>query len=199
MTVANDKARLLQQLAARPDLTEAERDALREAAERFRASDSRPTRASRRALRARDSATETTSLPATLDDAVILWSDGAARGNPGPAGAGAILKKPNGELLAECSEYLGHTTNNIAEYKALLLGLERALELGVRRIEVRADSELLIKQLRGQYRVRHENLKPLFETAKQLLDRFDATRLTHVRREQNGEADRLANAGIDSR
>jgi len=199
VTVANDKARLLEELASRPDLTEAERSALREAAERFRLSSSRPTRASRRALRARDSTPEGTSSAAALDGAVILWSDGAARGNPGPAGAGAVLKTPSGELLAECSEYLGHATNNIAEYKALLLGLERALELGVRRIEVRADSELLIKQLRGQYRVRHENLKPLFETAKRLLGRFEKTRLTHVRREQNGEADRLANAGIDSR
>src|SRR5258706_3062311 len=82
------------------------------------------------------------------DDA-ILWTDGAARGNPGPAGIGALLKTPSGEVLAADSAYLGQATNNVAEYKALLLGLERALSLGVRRIEVRADSELLVKQING--------------------------------------------------
>ncbi|MFZ5893774.1 MAG: ribonuclease HI family protein [Myxococcota bacterium] len=127
----------------------------------------------------------------------VLWTDGAARGNPGPAGGGAILKNPAGEVLATESLYLGHTTNNIAEYRALLLGLERALRCGIRRIEVRADSELLIKQLRGEYRVRNEGLKPLFEAAKQLLARFQSAKLTHVRREHNAEADRLANRGID--
>jgi ribonuclease HI len=129
----------------------------------------------------------------------VLWTDGAARGNPGPAGIGAILKSPSGEVLYTGSEYLGHTTNNVAEYKAVLLGLERALELGIRRIEVRADSELLIKQLRGEYRVRHEALKPLYEAAQRLLARFEKKKLVHVRREQNGDADRLANLGIDSR
>lgn len=132
-------------------------------------------------------------------DTAILWSDGAARGNPGPAGCGAILKTPEGEVLAAESRYLGHTTNNVAEYKALLLGLERALALGVRRIEVRADSELLIKQLLGVYRVKNEGLKPLHTEAKALLARFDSFVLTHVRRELNAEADELANAGVDQR
>ncbi len=127
----------------------------------------------------------------------ILWSDGAARGNPGPAGVGAILKSPEGEVLAAESQYLGHTTNNIAEYRALLLGLERALALGVAALEVRADSELLIKQLKGEYRVKSEGLKPLFEKARQLLARFESVQLTHVRRELNAEADKLANRGID--
>jgi ribonuclease HI len=129
----------------------------------------------------------------------ILWSDGAARGNPGPAGIGAILKLPSGEILAEESRYLGEATNNVAEYRAVLLGLARALELGVEGIEVRADSELLIKQLRGEYRVRNEGLKPLYEEAKALLSRFRAVKLSHVRRELNAEADKLANRGIDER
>lgn len=137
------------------------------------------------------------TAPANPEFDAVLWTDGAARGNPGPAGAGAILKAPSGEVLATESLYLGHTTNNIAEYRALLLGLERALSCGIRRLEVRADSELLIKQLRGEYRVRNEGLKPLYESAKRLLARFQASKLAHVRREHNSEADRLANRGID--
>ena len=128
----------------------------------------------------------------------MLWTDGAARGNPGPAGCGAILKAPSGEVLDEQSQYLGHTTNNVAEYRALLLGLERALACGVRELEVRADSELLIKQLRGEYRVRSAGLQPLYTQAKQLISRFVSVRLVHVRRELNSEADRLANRGIDA-
>jgi ribonuclease HI len=137
--------------------------------------------------------------PGTSPDTAILWSDGAARGNPGPAGCGAILKTPEGTVLSAESRYLGHTTNNVAEYRALLMGLERALSLGIRRIEVRADSELLIKQLLGDYRVKNQGLQPLFAEAKALLARFDSFVLTHVRRELNTEADELANAGIDSR
>ncbi len=135
----------------------------------------------------------------TLSDEAILWTDGAARGNPGPAGIGALLKTPGGEVLSADSAYLGEATNNVAEYKALLLGLERALALGVKRIEVRADSELLIKQIKGQYRVRNPGLRPLYEAALKLLSRFEKSTLNHVRREHNAEADRLANAGIDSR
>jgi ribonuclease HI len=127
----------------------------------------------------------------------ILWTDGAARGNPGPAGIGAIIKSSTGEVLFTGSEYLGHTTNNVAEYKAVLLGLEGALGLGLTRIEVRADSELLIKQLKGEYRVKSAGLKPLFDEAKKLIVRFASVKLTHIRRELNGEADRLANQGID--
>ena len=135
----------------------------------------------------------------TTDATAILWSDGAARGNPGPAGIGAILKTPDGEVIAEVSDFLGHTTNNVAEYRALLAGLERAIEVGIQRIEVRADSELMIKQLRGQYRVKNAGLKPLYEQARQLLSQFSNVKLSHVRREHNSEADRLANLGIDSR
>jgi ribonuclease HI len=187
-----DKARMLERLAARLDLTEPERAALYEAAAYFRATQADGS--GERAAQSRPSAADGTGTPEA-----ILWSDGAARGNPGPAGAGAVLKKPTGEVLAEVSGFLGHTTNNVAEYKALIMGLQRALELGIRRIEVRADSELLIKQLRGEYRVKDEKLKLLFADAKALLARFANARLMHVRREQNSDADRLANAGIDSR
>ena len=135
----------------------------------------------------------------TRGEDAILWTDGAARGNPGPAGIGALLKTPNGEVLSAASAYLGQATNNVAEYKALLLGLERALALGVRRIEVRADSELLVKQIKGEYRVKSSGLRPLHREALRLLARFESSRLVHVRREQNSEADRLANTGIDSR
>ena len=107
-----------------------------------------------------------------------------------------MLKTPAGEILATEARSVGHTTNNVAEYRALLLGLERALECGVRRLEVRADSELLIRQLLGVYRVKNEGLRPLYQKATELLKRFESTHLVHVRREQNAEADRLANEGI---
>ncbi len=135
------------------------------------------------------------SAPAIQD--AILWADGAARGNPGPAGVGIVLKTPDGEVLVAEGGFIGHATNNVAEYKALLLGLERALSRGVRHIEVRADSELLIKQLRGQYRMRSENLRPLYEQTLELLRKFETSRLVHVPRTQNAEADRFANLGID--
>lgn len=142
-------------------------------------------------------ASESPPQPTPHAEEAILWTDGAARGNPGPAGIGAILKTPSGEVLYTGSEYLGHTTNNVAEYQAVLLGLKGALEVGVKRIEVRADSELLIKQLKGEYRVKSPGLRPLYEAAKRLLTGFVSVKLTHVRRELNGEADRLANQGVD--
>ena len=139
------------------------------------------------------------STPSQADEpAAVLWTDGAARGNPGPAGIGAILKSASGEVLFTGSEFLGHTTNNVAEYKAVLLGLAGALAKGVLRVEVRADSELLIKQLRGEYRVKSPGLKPLYDEARKLLGQFASVKLTHIRRELNGEADRLANQGIDA-
>ena len=142
-----------------------------------------------------DSDSESAPKPET---SAILWTDGAARGNPGPAGIGVMLKTQSGEVIASEAAFVGHTTNNVAEYRALLLGLERALERGVKTLEVRADSELLIKQLLGKYRVKSEGLRPLFERASELLRRFDSVRLQHVRREFNVEADRLANQGIDA-
>jgi ribonuclease HI len=136
-------------------------------------------------------------VPHPSSEEAVLWSDGAARGNPGPAGIGIMLKTKDGRVLVAEGRFVGRTTNNVAEYKALLLGLERALECGVRRLDVRADSELLIKQLKGQYRVKNAGLKPLVAEARALIQRFESVKLEHVRRELNVEADRLANAGID--
>ena len=205
MPARRDQAELLAQLATRADLTEAERDALREAAAAFRdgliptRGRSRPAERRRKFERFQEgSAAPRRSEPDAPGPEAILWTDGAARGNPGPAGIGAFLQTPAGETLARCSEYFGHTTNNVAEYGALLMGLRRALELGLKRIEVRADSELLVKQLNGEYRVKNPKLKPMYEEAKKLLARFERTSLHHVPRELNAEADRLANEGIDT-
>jgi len=126
-----------------------------------------------------------------------LFSDGAARGNPGPAGAGALIQDEKGQVVGEISEYLGETTNNQAEYQALLLGLAKAHELKVKNLEVFLDSELVVKQLNGQYRVKHPDLIPLFEKVKRQLEEFHTRKVAHVYREMNQEADRLANLAID--
>ncbi len=130
---------------------------------------------------------------------VFVYSDGASRGNPGPAGAGAVLLDERGAVLRRLGKLLGRETNNIAEYQGLLLGLRAALEMGARDIEVRADSELMIKQLKGDYRVKNEGLKPLFAEAQALLRRFDWVKLRHVPREENKLADEMSNRAIDER
>ncbi len=130
---------------------------------------------------------------------LTIHTDGAARGNPGPAGAGAYIQDQDGKVVSEEFRYLGETTNNVAEYQALLLGMECARELGASRIEMRADSELVVRQLTGEYRVRNPALQKLHARVQQLAREFESVRYTHVRREQNREADRLANRAIDSR
>jgi|SRR5215471_7757924 len=127
-----------------------------------------------------------------------LFSDGAARGNPGPAGAGALLRSQGGEVLAEISEYLGETTNNQAEYQALLLGLKKAQELKLTTLKVFLDSELVVKQLNGDYKVKHPDLIPLYREVVALLKKFPSIAVAHVYREKNKEADKLANLAIDS-
>lgn len=127
----------------------------------------------------------------------LLMVDGAARGNPGEAGCGAVIADENGMVIKELSRYLGRTTNNVAEYAALLMGLEALLELGQKHIVVQSDSELMVRQLNGEYRVKDEKLKALFEQAIGLLRQFDSYRILHVRRDMNKLADRLANRGID--
>ena len=127
----------------------------------------------------------------------LLAVDGAARGNPGPAGCGAVIYDSSGAVVHELSKYLGRATNNVAEYEGLLMGLEALLRLRKKRIRVQSDSQLLVRQLNGEYRVRDEKLKPLFERAVRLLRQFDAYRIVHVPREMNRLADRLANKGID--
>jgi ribonuclease HI len=128
---------------------------------------------------------------------VRVYSDGAARGNPGPAGAGAVLTDLSGNVLARLGRFLGKQTNNVAEYQGLILGLEHARQLGFREVDVRADSQLLIRQLKGEYAVRHAGLKPLNAEALRLLRSFDRYELTHVPREENSLADEMSNRAID--
>jgi ribonuclease HI len=132
-----------------------------------------------------------------LADEWLLMVDGAARGNPGDAGCGAAIVDRNGTVVKELSRYLGHTTNNVAEYEGLLMGLEALLQLGKKRICVQSDSQLLVRQLNGEYRVKDEKLKALFQNAMALLRQFETYRIFHVPRELNKLADRLANKGID--
>jgi ribonuclease HI len=129
---------------------------------------------------------------------LIVWCDGAARGNPGPAGAGSQLTTPDGEVVAEISEGLGETTNNVAEYTAAILGLERARELGATDVLLRSDSQLLINQLTGTYKVKTPHLQPLHRKLRELASGFERIRFEHVPRERNAEADRLANEGVDA-
>jgi ribonuclease HI len=128
---------------------------------------------------------------------VIINCDGAARGNPGPAGAGAIVVDEDGAILAEVAEGLGETTNNVAEYTAVIRGLEEAKRLGAHEVLLRSDSQLLINQLTGRYRVKAPHLQPLHRRARALLAGFAKVDLEHVPRERNVEADRLANLGVD--
>ncbi len=128
----------------------------------------------------------------------IVNIDGASRGNPGKAGAGAVIKDVEGRVLKALKKYLGTTTNNIAEYSALLVALKGAADLGCGEIEVLADSELLVKQINGVYKVRSEDLRPLYEEAVALLKGFKSYKVRHVYREQNSAADKLANEAIDS-
>ena len=129
---------------------------------------------------------------------LTIHTDGAARGNPGPAGAGACIRDEDGAVVSEDCRYLGEATNNVAEYEALLLGMERAKELGARRIEMRADSELVVRQLNGEYRVRNPALQRLYARVQQLESEFESVEYRHVPRAENRAADRLANRAIDS-
>jgi ribonuclease HI len=122
-----------------------------------------------------------------------IHSDGAAKGNPGPAGAGWLIRDGQGGVLSRQFRYLGRGTNNEAEYRALIGALEEALSLGGRTVTVHSDSELLVRQLNGEYRVRSPHLKDLFSQAQDLLGRFQEYVILHIPREQNREADLLAN------
>ena len=128
---------------------------------------------------------------------VIVHVDGGARGNPGPAAVAAVASTPDGDELAERKLYIGEATNNIAEYRALLLGLELARDLGADEIEVINDSELIARQIGGEYRVKHAGLKPLFAQATSELRGFDTWAVRSVRREQNTRADELVNEALD--
>ncbi len=127
----------------------------------------------------------------------IVHVDGGARGNPGPAAAACVISTPAGDVLGEYAELLGEVTNNVAEYRALLLGLERAAELGVNDVEVVNDSELIAKQINGQYKVKHAAMRPLHLQAMAALRGFERWRVRTVPRAQNAEADALVNAALD--
>ncbi|MGV8059535.1 MAG: ribonuclease HI family protein [Smithellaceae bacterium] len=127
-----------------------------------------------------------------------LYSDGACRGNPGEGGAGAVITDAEENVIWEGKEYLGHCTNNIAEYKALILGLKGALACGYKKLDVYMDSELLARQINGSYRVKNENLKVLMQDVRSLLSSFDVVQVKHVLRCHNARADRLANLAIDT-
>lgn len=122
--------------------------------------------------------------------------DGASQGNPGPSGIGVVILDAEGRSLAEIGEYIGEATNNVAEYRALIRALEEARLLGGRRLIIKADSELVVRQLSGQYQVKSARLKPLFDRACALLRQFEHAHLIHVRRAANSLADQLAAAAI---
>ncbi len=129
---------------------------------------------------------------------VVVHVDGGARGNPGPAAVAAIVSEPDGTVLAEAAEPIGTATNNVAEYRALLLGLGRARALGADEVEVIGDSELIVKQVQGLYKVKHAGLKPLHDEAQAALREFREWKIRAVRREHNAEADALVNAALDA-
>jgi ribonuclease HI len=127
---------------------------------------------------------------------VEIYCDGASRGNPGPAAAGAVILQ-EGKVLAEISKSLGQGTNNEAEYAALILALEKAEALGAERVAIRADSQLVVRQLKGEYKVKHPEMKRRHAEAMALLGRFRGWSASHIPREKNKHADRLANAALD--
>lgn len=140
---------------------------------------------------------EALSRPAGSGGWTRVHIDGGSRGNPGPAGVGVVITRPDGQVMERIHRYIGEATNNIAEYHALLLALERAGSLGCTDLEVYSDSELLVRQIQGRYQVKNAGLRPLFTKAQERIAGFRRFRIQHVPREQNAEADALANRGMD--
>ena len=128
---------------------------------------------------------------------IVAYIDGGARGNPGPAGYGVRIESPDGQILDELHGGLGIATNNVAEYNGLLAALQWAADHDEKDVQIRSDSELLVKQMRGEYRIKHPGLQPLAARARLLLMQLGRVTFDHVRREQNVEADRLSNLGMD--
>jgi ribonuclease HI len=129
---------------------------------------------------------------------VIICVDGAARGNPGPAAIGATIRDEKGKLMVRISQRIGITTNNQAEYQAIMAALEKAINLGAKHIELKSDSELVVKQINGRYRVKNKALQPLYQKVKQLIGALGDFTIAHIPREQNAEADKLANKALDT-
>ena len=128
---------------------------------------------------------------------LVVHVDGGSRGNPGPAAAAAVLSTPDGDVVGEAAVTLGTATNNVAEYRGLLLGLERAAALGATEVDVINDSELIAHQVTGRYKVKHPDMKPLHAQAMRALGEFDSWRIRSVPRAQNADADRLVNEELD--
>lgn len=130
---------------------------------------------------------------------LVVNVDGGARGNPGPAAIGVVVRDMDGQILATISERIGEATNNVAEYRALLAGIREARSLGAKSVELLGDSELVVKQVRGEYKVKNAGIKPLHAEVLQELGPFEEWKIDHVRREQNAEADMLVNDALDGR
>jgi ribonuclease HI len=133
-----------------------------------------------------------------VDKRVILYVDGACRGNPGPGAIGVVIQNSKGHTILQTSRYIGDTTNNKAEYRALIAALEEAARLGAQHLDIKTDSELLARQLQQTYRVKSATLRPLYQQAKELLTKFKSFGITHIPRENNTVADRLANEALDN-
>lgn len=127
---------------------------------------------------------------------VIIHADGASLGNPGPAAIGATIKSEQGRLITTISQGIGRTTNNQAEYRAIIAALEKAIELGARQADISLDSQLLVRQINGEYRVKNAALKPLYQKVKRLLSLLENFTITHIPRQQNVEADNLAGIAL---
>jgi ribonuclease HI len=184
--------------------TDVEKAASRAAAEIDEAMDlSKAERDRRKKQRAQDEAAERAAADAAAVAEAAkrtrLYTDGAARGNPGPAGAGAVIINADGHIVAKVGKFLGESTNNVAEYMGLILGLKRARAMGIKELEVLSDSELLVKQLAGDYAVKAEHLRPLHDEAQALLKGFAWTQVRHIPREENSQADLMSNRAIDER
>ena len=132
-------------------------------------------------------------------ETITLEFDGGSRGNPGSAGIGVVLRAADGTTLVTLGKFIGRATNNGAEYQALITGLQEAKKLGAKKIVIRGDSELIVRQMRGEYRVKHPDLKPLYDEAYHLLHQFDEAKIEHNLRGKNELADKLVNAALDAR
>ncbi len=137
-------------------------------------------------------------MPEGDNGKLVVNVDGGARGNPGPAAIAAVVQEPGGEVLEEHGEQIGRATNNVAEYRALLLGIERAAARGARELELVGDSELIVKQVKGEYKVKDATMRELHAQVKEALRDFESWSIRHVRREHNAEADRLVNRALDA-
>ena len=127
---------------------------------------------------------------------VVINTDGTAEPNPGPAAIGAVIKDEQGRLITSISQPIGQATNNQAEYRAIIAALENAIRLGANHVEIRSDSELVVRQINGQYRVKKASLKPLYQQVEQLQSQLEGFTITHIPRQQNREANRLANIAL---